>query len=274
MDNNPLKQYFRRPSVFIKLPSGGVGYPEGSLDTPVNGEFPVYPMTAIDEISAKTPDALFNGNAVVDLIKSCIPNIKDPWETLSNDLDAILIAIKAAGGGDSLEITSKCPKCENEGTFAINLVGLLSTLKSGDYTKELSINDLKIKFKPNSFKIMNKTAIEQVEVQKLIMNIEQMENNEAKLDLSKKALARITELTMDILSKAIEYIKTPTQTVTETNYILDFFKNCDKNTYNTIKDHNASLKSATELKPLDIKCVSCGHEYKQAFTLNPSDFFG
>ena len=79
MDNNPLKQYFRRPSVYMKLPSNGQGYPEGSLEMPENGELPVYPMTAIDEITARTPDALFNGTAVAELITSCVPNIKDPW---------------------------------------------------------------------------------------------------------------------------------------------------------------------------------------------------
>lgn len=46
-NNNPLKQYFRRPAVYIKLPSNGKNYTEGSLDMPENGELPVYPMTAI-----------------------------------------------------------------------------------------------------------------------------------------------------------------------------------------------------------------------------------
>ena len=63
MQNNPLRQFFRRPAVFFKLPSGGKNYAPGVLDMPENEEFPVYPMTAIDEISMRTPDALFNGSA-------------------------------------------------------------------------------------------------------------------------------------------------------------------------------------------------------------------
>jgi hypothetical protein len=89
LPNNPLKQYFRRPSIYLKLPSGGVGYPLGSLNRTENGELPVYPMTAIDEITSKTPDALFNGSAVVEIIKSCVPDITDPWSIPSTDLDAI-----------------------------------------------------------------------------------------------------------------------------------------------------------------------------------------
>ena len=68
MSDNPLKQYFRRPAVYLKLPSGGLGYPEGTIDMPDTGELPVYPMTAIDEITSRTPDALFNGTAVVEVI--------------------------------------------------------------------------------------------------------------------------------------------------------------------------------------------------------------
>ena len=56
--NNPLKQYFRQPAIYIRLPSQGKNYPEGSLNMPPTGELAVYPMTAIDEITYRTPDAL------------------------------------------------------------------------------------------------------------------------------------------------------------------------------------------------------------------------
>ncbi len=127
MSNNPLKQYFRRPAIYLTLPSKGKDYPPGVIDFPENGELPIYPMTAIDEITTKTPDALFNGNAVAELIKSCVPNIKDPWQVSSTDLDAILLAIKAASGSDSLEIDSTCPGCKEQSTYKINLVAVLST---------------------------------------------------------------------------------------------------------------------------------------------------
>ena len=68
---NPLSKQFRRPSLYFKLPSGGKFYQPGAIDLPDNKELPVYPMTAIDEITSKTPDALYNGTAVVDIIKSC-----------------------------------------------------------------------------------------------------------------------------------------------------------------------------------------------------------
>ena len=273
LDNNPLKQYFRRPAVYLRLPSGGTGYKPGVVNIPDSGELPVYPMTAIDEITAKTPDALFNGSAVTEIIKSCVPDIKDPWAITSVDLDSILIAIKAAAGGD-LEVQSQCPSCQELASYGVNLVAALASLKSGDYTVPLQVNDLKIKFRPLTYKEMNEAGIAQFEIQRVFANLEAETNEEERNKKTQDALKSITELTMHILARTIEYIQTPTVMVDKTDFILDFMKNCDKNIYTTIRDHNAELKAQTEMKPLDIKCIHCGHEYKQSFTLNSSDFFG
>lgn len=55
---NPLKQFFRQPAIYLRLPSNGDFWPAGSLQMTPNSELPVYPMTAIDEITYRTPDAL------------------------------------------------------------------------------------------------------------------------------------------------------------------------------------------------------------------------
>jgi hypothetical protein len=78
---------------------------------------------------------------------------------------------------------------------------------------------------------------------------------------------------MSILSETIEYIKTPTATVLDKQFINEFLVNCDRNTYNKIKDSNIELRKSTEIKPLDIKCTHCEYEYQQQFNINVSDFF-
>lgn len=273
MNNNPLKQYFRRPSVYLRLPSGGVGYADDAIEMTETGELPVYPMTAIDEITTKTPDALFNGTAVVDLIKSCIPNIKDPWQISSVDLDAVLIAIRAASGGNDFEIDSVCPKCSNEGKYGLNLAGVLSTLKSPDYSKELVLGDLSFKFRPLTYKEVNEAGIAQFEVQRMFEAISNATDDQERAKLGEVALKGVTDLTMRLVCKSIEYIKTPNTAVTEKEFILDFLQNCDKNIYIEARDYNGKLRATSELKPLDIKCVECSNEYTQPFTLNTSDFF-
>lgn len=276
MSNNPLSQYFRRPAVYVKLPSGGEGYKEGSLDLPENKELPVYPMTAIDEITSRTPDALYNGAAVINIVQSCIPNIKDPWEISALDMDSILLSIRAASGNGILEIETVCPKCQNSATYGIEIPRMLASLKAGEYNKELSLSDLSIKFRPIKFKQMNEAGVAQFELTKSFSSLTQAQNDEEKLRISQAALQKITELTMEIVAKGIEYIQTPDIKVTEYNHILDFLKNCDRNTYIKIRDYSTALKEQSEIQPVNITCesVNCSHQYKQPIQLNPSDFFG
>ena len=89
----------------------------------------------------------------------------------------------------------------------------------------------------------------------------------------REALTKVTELTMEILAQTIEFIATPNTQVTTKEYILDFLRNCDKDVYTAIRDYNMELKEATQIKPLQITCGNCSHQYKQLFTLNVSDFF-
>lgn len=274
MENNPLKQYFRRPSVYMKLPSGGAGYPEGALDLPDNGELPIYPMTAIDEITARTPDALFNGTAVVELIRSCVPNIKDPWAVTNVDLDALLVAIKAASSpSGEMDVESQCPKCEDVSTFKIVLGGILAGLTNPDFDTELEVGELSIKFRPLSFKEVNQASIEQFDLQRMFASLENMTDEDQKSKAMQEALARITNLTMVLLSKSIVHIKTPTIPVTELEYILDFLQHCDRNLYIQIRDYSSKIREQSEIKPMQFTCASCSHQYEQSITLNPTDFF-
>lgn len=272
--NNPLKQYFRRPAVYLTLPSRGNDYEPGVVNIPENGELPVYPMTAIDEITSKTPDALFNGTAVADLIKSCVPDIQDPWKISSTDMDAILLAIKAASGSQNLEVESKCPKCEEQSIYTLDIAGILTTFKSPDYTQLLEVDELKIKFGPLTYREMNEAGLAQFEVQKLFQGIAAITDEREKTEKTTQALLKITTITMAIIAKTIKYIETPNVVVEDHDHILEFLNSCDKQIYLAIRDYHNNLKEATAMKPLDIKCPNCGHEYQQPYVINASDFFG
>lgn len=273
--DNPLTQYFRRPTVYLTLPSLGKDYTDAQLIMPETGEIPVYPMTAIDEITVRTPDALFNGVALVELVKSCIPAFIDPWSISSNDLDAVVIAIKAASSSNgAIDVETACPKCSESNTYAVNLVQLLAQIKPGDYSQTLPVGELTIKFKPLRYSELNKISIAQFNIQRTFSQLNNETDSAAQAQQSKDALEKITELTMDVLSKTIEYIATPNGSVTDSKFILEYLRNCDKNTFNLIRDTNAKLKADSEVQPLHIKCPECEHEYDQPFALNPVDFFG
>ena len=122
---NPLSEYFRSPKLYVRLPSGGKFYTKDIVEYPESGELPVFPMTAKDELIMKNPDSLLNGEAVSQLIKSCVPNVKNVREMISNDVDVLLIAVQGATHGDDIEVTAPCPSCENSITGIASVEGAI-----------------------------------------------------------------------------------------------------------------------------------------------------
>ena len=274
MSNNPLRQYFRQPAIYIKLPSGGKNYPEGALEWPANGELPVYPMTAVDEITYRTPDALFNGTAVVDVIKSCIPNILDPWSMPATDVDTALVAIRIASYGHTMEFETVCPHCTESSEFGLDLRTVLDQMKSPDYSRTIKQGDLEVFFKPMTYKNLNDNNHSQFEEQKILQMLPDAEiPDQQKITALSEAMKKLTDVTVNALVQSIAAVKTPDSMVTESAYIAEMLKNCDRRLFNQIRDHIINIKSEAEIKPLKLKCNSCNQEYEQAVTLDMSSFF-
>lgn len=273
-NSNPLSQYFRQPAIYIRLPSHGQGWPADSIDYPANGEIPVLPMTAIDEITYRTPDALFNGEAVVRVIESCVPCIKDAWQVPATDLDTILVAIRIASYGHSMDVGTRCPACENENDFGLDLRTVIDKLRSGDYDQPMVIGDLSFKFRPLNYKEVTDNSQIQFEQQKTLQIINDTEaSEENKVTQLNNMMKRIVEVTVQAIGQSIEHIKTPGAIIYEQEHIGDFLKNCDRVVFNRIRDHVLKLREDSELRPLKMKCPACQHAYEQSFTLDMSRFF-
>jgi len=272
--SNPLRKHFRQPAIYLRLPSGGKFYPPEALDMPPNQELPVFPMTALDEIITRTPDALFNGTATVELIRSCIPNIRDPWWIPATDLNSILVAMRVASYGHDIEINTTCPKCQHEHRFDLDLRRILDNLKSPNYDEPLIFGDLTLYFAPLSYKIMNDINIAQFEDQKITQVIDNSDlSDKEKLAKMSEAMRRISHLTLVTVANSISAVKTQDAMVTEKNHIVEFLENCDKQKFTKIKDHVISLRTNTDFKPLEITCANCSNHYKQDFTLDQTSFF-
>lgn len=274
LPNNPLKQYFRQPAIYVKLPSQGQFYPDGTLEMPPNGEIPVYPMTAIDEIAYRTPDALFNGSAVVSVVKSCVPNIKNPWAIPSVDVDTLLISIRIASYGHEMDINTKCPKCGEEANHGLDLRSVLDNIKPANYEQVLRNGDMEFYFKPMTYQDLNENNQMQFEEQRMIQTLSDVNaTDQQRAETMSMALKKITEITVKAMGQSISAIKTPTALVTERDFIDDLLKNCDRQLFTKIRDHVINLKAAAEIQPLKLKCGSCGNEYQQSITLDMSSFF-
>ena len=272
--NNPLKQYFRQPAIYISLPSQGKFYPEGALEPTVNGEYPVFPMTAVDEITYRTPDALFNGQATVNVIESCVPNIKNGWAIPGMDIDTLLIAIRIASYGHDMEFTTNCPKCQNVSDRTLDLRTALDAMKPADYNSSIKYGDMEIFLRPMNYQNLNDNNRLQYTNQKLLQALpESGLDEEQKLSTLTDALKKITDITILAIAQSIAAVKTPTALVSEPEFIEEMLHNCDKKLFTQIRDRIIELKTTSEMQPVKLACPSCSHEYDQVVTLDMTSFF-
>lgn len=274
MDSNPLKQYFRQPAIYIRLPSEGRFYPTGSLNMPANGELPILPMTTMDEIRYRTPDALFNGSATVEVIQSCVPNILDAWAVPSVDIDTILIAIRIATYGHEMDIGTQCPACSTEADYSVDLRKVMEKITAPNYKDAFKIGDLEIYLHPMTYRDINANNMEQFQDQKMLQALENPDTSEQQRgQILNDMLVKITAITTRALAQNIAMVKTPSAMVTDQSHISEWLGNCDRTMFTAIKDQILSTKALGEIKPLVIKCGNCDNQYEQMFTLDMTTFF-
>ena len=231
-------------------------------------------MTAIDEITYRTPDALFNGQAVINVIQSCIPAIKNGWHMPNIDINTVLIAIRIASHGHELEIESTCPACNESEEYAMDLRSVLDKIKTPDYNKMLDHGDLQIVFAPLSYEMQNHHSQKQFEQQQMLNSITRSDlSEEEKLARINAAMSEITKLTIEVLAASIAGIKTPETFVDDQALITEFLNNCDRLMFNAIRDRIIELRQDSDLQPIHLKCRSCNHEYDQPLNLDMTNFF-
>jgi hypothetical protein len=273
-NQNPLVGYFRKPEVYISLPSKGDFYEQGVLDLPPNNEIGIFPMTARDELVLKTPDALLNGASTVEVIRSCVPAISDPWKIPSLDMDTILIGIRIATYGEEMDITITCPKCEEKNEFAINLGALMDQTKKWKFDETLEIGDMKITFRPLEYKEMNAQSLRTFEETKImkIVNDDTSDEN-MKREKFQEAFLKLTALTVDLIGKTIHKIETPEGIVTDRNHISEFVQNVDRKTFAEIQKHLDLQGEINKFEKFEGKCSNCENHLETPIIFDNASFF-
>jgi hypothetical protein len=276
--SNPLAKHFRQPAMYIKLPSAGRWYPDDALDISAAGEVPIYAMTAKDEITMKTPDALMNGSGTVHVIESCCPAIKNPWKMPTVDLDPVLIAIRIATYGKEMEFTSICPHCGTKNEHAVDLSVMLDRVRPADWSKTVNVDELSITLKPQCFEDYNKNNLINFEEQRIIQLVQNQElDDAAKTKEFDILFQRLINTGINQVSKSIATITTSDGTiVADPVYIREFLDNCDKQVWDLIKERLDDIKKNNNFNELTIACSNeeCGKEFTTPFVFEQSNFFG
>jgi hypothetical protein len=280
--NNPLANFMRQPKIYIKLPSNGEFWNPRSIDIPENLEFPVYSMTARDELMFKTPDALMNGQAMVDVIQSCMPNIKNAWDCPTLDLDTILIAIRLATYGIKMPFKHRIPVIDEETEYELDLRILLDGLQNNHWIDQVAVSpDLIIFVRPLTYKHMTQTSLRSFETQRIfkIVNDDQMPDDK-KMEMFNNSFSNLTKITVDLMAESIYMVKTADQEVTDPKFIQEFVANADKELFDIVQTHLKQLKEHNDIKPLEFTTTEEQQEqgapatYLVPVNFNNSDFFG
>lgn len=245
----------RQPKIYIRLPSGGEYWPQGSLIPTETGEYPIYSMTAKDELMLKVPDALMNGQAVVDVIQNCMPNVKNAWSIPAIDLDVILIAIRIATYGEKMT-TPLTFGDDIEMEHSVDLRSVMDTLMNQiTWESVVPINsDLTVYVKPITYKQLTESAIQTFETQKLmqIANDNSM-SDENKVKVFKESFSKLTAVTIGMIGASIYKVDSSQGSTDNPKFIKEFIDNADKDIFNRVQDHLERLKEINSIKPIVIQ---------------------
>jgi hypothetical protein len=257
-NTNPLNKYYRQPSIYIALPTKGRYYSADVYTPTSTGEIPVLPMTAKDEIAFKTPDAMINGQATVDVIKSCCPNILDPWQLTNYDLDTVLLAIRIATYGETMDITATVPVVNEQISHSVNLPALLETVKNIEIKDSFRTkNGFTVHIRPLTYKDVTDIQVKTFEQQKIVASVNASAiEPEQKTQRFADAYRKLTELNFEMLSTSFTKIITPDNVeVTDRSQIKEFLNNADSKLINEMQDELINLRGQAQVRPVQLKAT-------------------
>jgi len=281
-NSNPLQKYYRQPAIYIKLPSGGRYYPKEVFTPTETGEIPILPMTVKDELAFKTPDAMINGQSTVDVIKSCVPNMLDPWKMVNYDTDAVLLAIRIATYGETMDVNFRVPVTNEEQSHTLNLPALLEDLGRAEIMDEtMTSTKFKIEIEPLTYKSLTKIQIARFEQQKMYGTIDNSTmTDEAKQSAFAKSFETLNMVNFSLLVDSIKSITTPEgNKVVDRAQIIEFCNNADAKTVTEIQEKLSDLRVQAQIPPLRIKTTEdqikkgAPTSFEVPVTFDSSNFF-
>ena len=276
LSENPLKQYFRQVKLWMRLPSGTSYYDKNVIQFTDKGEVGILPMTGKDELALKNPDSLLNGEALIEVILSCVPAVKNPRVLLTNDIDALITAIRFATFDDNLETSIHCPSCGTENTFKLDLEYALDNMDflEPDYVVNLD-SGISVYVKPYSFPDLLKGLHAQFESSKLdrAMASETL-TDEERTNIFGKAYKEMATLTYELMLNSIIKVVDESNNVNVTNksHIKEFLFNIDKKSADKISDIVKEINHIGIKRTFTAKCEKCDHSWESEIDFNPVNF--
>jgi len=257
---NPLLSRIRIPGETFTLPSKGIFYTNGELDESVkNGELTITPMTALDEITIRSPDKLFSGAGITDVFNHCIPQVLKPLELYSKDIDFLLCCLRKVSYGEDLEISFK-HDCENakEHTYNISVTKLIKESKRLDPTIFKKQMELRL---PNEQVIY----LQPIRYQDIIELMQVTGFNPEEIPTTDDIGKQYFQILLSVISNVDE--------ITDKTQIEEWVKSIPRLWAKQISERVDVLQNWGPNFNITIICKDCLEEVNVANQLNPISFF-
>lgn len=255
---NPILAALKVPGRVFPLPSAGLFYKNNELSPNViNGEIQIFPMSGLAEMKFRSPDLLYSGKAVTEVIRECVPDILKPERLLSKDVDAILAFIRIVTYGPTIEIktTHDC-KDAKEHSYEVNIE------KNMNDSKQLSKENYELFF---NIKLNNGQNVQLIpliwEDAVTVMQISSMTN------VNNEDIDKLYETNISGMIHSIDG-------VVDRNLINQWVKIAPSPLTKQIqKSVNDGLVNWGSNYEFSITCKDCKEEVKVPLDLNPATFF-
>ena len=199
------------------------------------------------------------------------------------DTDTILLAIRIATYGETMDIAYAVPTINESQSTTVNLPALLdgvSGIEPKDYATTKS--GFKIKIDPLTYDKLSKIQVAQFEQQKIYSNVAESGLSESqKSERFATSYRKMQDINIELLIDSIAEITTPDNTVvTDGKQIFEFIANVDTKITREIELVLGDLRSQCSMKPIQLKATEeqikkgAPASYEVPVTFDTANFFG
>jgi hypothetical protein len=271
---NPLIKYFRKPKIYVTLPTGGKFNPE--LKTTLLDEVGVSAMSAIDEISLRNPEALLNGEAIKSVIESCVPTVGDPMKLCNIDIEALFLAIQYATYGNDMTHEHTCANCKEIAEYKIDVNEILNRFPDVEIIDPILFEDVNIHIRPPTLENVTRMALIDLEQKKIVQNLQKVDDATPDMEIASKfytSFKKIATFNVDMLANAISRIESPDAIVEDTQMISEFLQNIPTTVVQQLNTAIEKIvKKPEDINKMQFKCESCESVDEVYLEINPINF--
>lgn len=254
-NTNPLMGV-KLPGRAFQLPSRGALYTTELAPSVKNGEIHVHPMTAMTELSLKNPDLLFNGRALENVVRECVPGILKPLEMFGRDVDALLFFLRLVTYGSEyrIEVKHDCTEAKQH-AYAVDLEALMQQMKILDPTvialkREVKLGEHTVYTRPMRFSDI----------------IELFHNSAGKKELTADDVKQIAITNLMCMIEKVDDVSEP-------KFIEEWVRTLTTPMITRITEAASELNKWGPDQVVTLKCRDCDADMKVELPLNPVSFF-